>query len=810
MIKSRKMDEIIELGVRTKIENKLLYDEKIANKPYLLISDVRSVYYYKATVNKLFKVRNVEDDSIDDKIYLTVMSDAVKDALNGDANVQLIKLIRLPALPKVHSFTLRMELKHREEVLVQNRFSDRWEYAQVIEFIKELRRVEVRLLGDRRICVPFERVAYLIPDRKTKITKAYRVVAKIALNDGQESCSFYAGHIIESAKSTNKFRHLIYFENGTASYVNQRDIAIALEQSSKLKNYNSFQRAFINHYFRKHPFVPLEKFKIGDRCQVRLKLSYSNDESYIRTVGQVTEIDCKLVQLWVPVQRKHIWLFRGDFTRILSINGQERLQINEHQFTKRQRPARNIGDQHSFIEITIEDDEDGSSTQEDDFIEIEPEQPIRQPPPAAKLVPPPPTPEEQESPPSELVVEQFAPHKCSKHCLSAKEHESTYGMNRFVVPFICGWNRLYKIRFDHTKQMFYLSPCGKKLFDIETIFDYLQQTGSILQIDQFNLDSNFVIEEDELPQHKYYVFKDDISNGVEVQPVSMINTIDERCPPAFEYIAEREISPNVKIDFNQNFLVCCNCVDDCRDATNCACQRLTMESASIIHKFDRSPLKNRLLEDKIISGIYECNVGCACMRNRERCVNRIVQLGLRNKLQVFNTYNKGWGVRTLHDIPKGSFICIYSGMVLDDLTANQEGMQFSDTYLADLDLVEHLEQAKLYDNHNQINLERDHGGERSEADRFRLLHGDSELYAINAGLKGNVGRFLNHSCEPNCFAQAVLIDTHDLRFHWIAFFSKSHITAHSELTWDYNYQLIGTKTRIACNCAADRCRLRLL
>jgi hypothetical protein len=31
---------------------------------------------------------------------------------------------------------------------------------------------------------------------------------------------------------------------------------------------------------------------------------------------------------------------------------------------------------------------------------------------------------------------------------------------------------------------------------------------------------------------------------------------------------------------------------------------------------------------------------------------------------------------------------------------------------------------------------------------------------------------IQHSCGPNMFVQNVFIDTHDLRFPWVAFFAK--------------------------------------
>ncbi|VDO81682.1 unnamed protein product, partial [Onchocerca flexuosa] len=53
------------------------------------------------------------------------------------------------------------------------------------------------------------------------------------------------------------------------------------------------------------------------------------------------------------------------------------------------------------------------------------------------------------------------------------------------------------------------------------------------------------------------------------------------------------------------------------------------------------------------------------------------------------------------------------------------------------------------------------------------------LYTIDAKKKGNIGRFFNHSCEPNIRAQLVYVDTHDFRLPWIAFFTTTKISAGS-------------------------------
>lgn len=54
----------------------------------------------------------------------------------------------------------------------------------------------------------------------------------------------------------------------------------------------------------------------------------------------------------------------------------------------------------------------------------------------------------------------------------------------------------------------------------------------------------------------------------------------------------------------------------------------------------------------------------------------------------------GWGIRCLDDIPNGQFICVYVGELLTDQDANDDGTQFGDEYLADLNFIELIENQK--------------------------------------------------------------------------------------------------------------------
>ena len=207
----------------------------------------------------------------------------------------------------------------------------------------------------------------------------------------------------------------------------------------------------------------------------------------------------------------------------------------------------------------------------------------------------------------------------------------------------------------------------------------------------------------------------------------------------------------------------------------------------------------------MVTGIYECNKQCSC---GSTCSNRVVQFPIRRRLQVFRTKNNGWGIRALDDIPQGAFICTYAGKLYTDQEGEEKGKAFGDTYFADLDLIENSEDAKeeLKENpeldegfeeekkqagtlarektepaetseeKENINLRREGKGSgnkngdevvevKSVRNYFKNEKGEEETgpYVMDANTQGNIGRYFNHSCDPNIFVQNVFVDSHDLR-----------------------------------------------
>ena len=66
---------------------------------------------------------------------------------------------------------------------------------------------------------------------------------------------------------------------------------------------------------------------------------------------------------------------------------------------------------------------------------------------------------------------------------------------------------------------------------------------------------------------------------------------------------------------------------------------------------------------------------------------------------------------------------------------------------------------------------------------------------ISAVVQGALGRFINHSCEPNCETQKWVVQGGELA---IGLFTTKAIPANTELTFDYNFERYGDKVFQLC------------
>ncbi|KAI5699736.1 hypothetical protein M8J76_013503 [Diaphorina citri] len=76
-----------------------------------------------------------------------------------------------------------------------------------------------------------------------------------------------------------------------------------------------------------------------------------------------------------------------------------------------------------------------------------------------------------------------------------------------------------------------------------------------------------------------------------------------------------------------------------------------------------------------------------------------------------------------------------------------------------------------------------------------------DRFVIDATMKGNAARFINHSCDPNCYSRVVEI----MGKPHIIIFALRKINKGEELTYDYKFP-IEDDNKISCHCLAMRCR----
>lgn len=176
--------------------------------------------------------------------------------------------------------------------------------------------------------------------------------------------------------------------------------------------------------------------------------------------------------------------------------------------------------------------------------------------------------------------------------------------------------------------------------------------------------------------------------------------------------------------------------------------------------------------------VYECNSACKCSQT---CHNRVVQHGVNLKLIVFKTDNRGFGLKCKEHIARNTFVCEYAGEYLTHELARARSKQLS------------LEKCPNY----YILALKEH-----------LASGKTIGTYVDPMYVGNVGRFINHSCEPNLYMVPVRIHHNTPR---LALFALRDIPAGQELTFHYGGVSESADTSHIpsqykpCHCAAETC-----
>nr|XP_019011956.1 uncharacterized protein I206_02793 [Kwoniella pini CBS 10737]OCF50737.1 hypothetical protein I206_02793 [Kwoniella pini CBS 10737] len=171
------------------------------------------------------------------------------------------------------------------------------------------------------------------------------------------------------------------------------------------------------------------------------------------------------------------------------------------------------------------------------------------------------------------------------------------------------------------------------------------------------------------------------------------------------------------------------------------------------HKdIDRQLLNLEALPERL--PLVECSPICPCSGN---CANRLTQRGVLISTTIRpSSSGVGLGlfyISTTHDdLPQGCFVSLYAG---EYLTTDQARQRWSNQRVHEEGQGNHILSLKL----------------------------PGKTWHIDPRFKGNIGRFLNHSCDPNCVIQIVRWGIDSLPR--AAIFTKRGVRVGEELTFDY-------------------------
>lgn len=145
---------------------------------------------------------------------------------------------------------------------------------------------------------------------------------------------------------------------------------------------------------------------------------------------------------------------------------------------------------------------------------------------------------------------------------------------------------------------------------------------------------------------------------------------------------------------------------------------------------------------------------------------RFRQLKLTSKYSVgvYRSNIHGRGLFCLRDIEAGEMVIEYAGEVIRSILCDKREKEYNQKGIG------------CY--------------------MFRI---DDNL-VVDATMKGNAARFINHSCDPNCYSKVVEILGHK----HIIIFALRRILYSEELTYDYKFPF--EEDKIPCTCGTRRCR----
>ncbi|KAK1975545.1 SET domain-containing protein [Colletotrichum cereale] len=191
------------------------------------------------------------------------------------------------------------------------------------------------------------------------------------------------------------------------------------------------------------------------------------------------------------------------------------------------------------------------------------------------------------------------------------------------------------------------------------------------------------------------------------------------------------------------------------DALDCDCRSEWHDGENLSCGED-SDCINRATKMECVAGAGNCGDGCQ---------NQRFQRKQYASVSVIKTEKKGFGLRANVDLQANDFIFEYIGEVINEPTFRRRMVQYDD------EGIKHF--------------------------YFMSL---TKHEFVDATKKGNLGRFCNHSCNPNCYVDKWVVGE-KLR---MGIFSSRVIKAGEELVFNYNVDRYGADPQ-PCYCGEPNC-----
>lgn len=192
-----------------------------------------------------------------------------------------------------------------------------WIKVKLINLVRE-EGATAKIIVEDKDCnhyfVDGKEVAYSTPC-KVKVEVGTRVIAKFdfnacvilgkgAVNKTVKRDSFYPGIIGEPPYAANKYRYLIFFDDGYAQYVEHKNIYVTFQSSQLVwEDINEQNRDFIRKYLQLYPERSMVKLMRRQTVQVEYNGKWF--------VCVVKDVDASLVQVQFTDNNRLEWIYRG-------------------------------------------------------------------------------------------------------------------------------------------------------------------------------------------------------------------------------------------------------------------------------------------------------------------------------------------------------------------------------------------------------------------------------------------------------------------------------------------------------------------